>query len=124
MSRFTFDAAQDQFPIWSPDGSRIVFYSLRKGTRDLYQKPSGGAGAEELVLEFPQDKTATDWSAGRPVPALPQRRPTDGPRPLGAPYRGGSQALGVPEDRLRRTLGPVLAGRPLGGVPVANRSES
>jgi Tol biopolymer transport system component len=30
-SRFTFDAAFDRYPIWSPDGSRIVFDSNRKG---------------------------------------------------------------------------------------------
>ena len=63
MSRFTFDAATDRWPIWSPDGSRIAFGSNRKGHRDLYQKPSGGAGAEELLVESPQDKTTSDWSA-------------------------------------------------------------
>jgi len=62
-SRFTFDAALDRFPIWSPDGSRIVFESNRKGHRNLYQKPSGGAGAEELLVESPQDTIPTDWSA-------------------------------------------------------------
>src|SRR6202022_2698100 len=56
-------AAQDLFPIWSPDGSRIVFGSNRKGPRDLYQKPSSGAGGEEVLVESPQDKTASDWSA-------------------------------------------------------------
>ncbi len=62
-SRFTFDAARETFPIWSPDGSRIAFESNRKGHRDLYQKPSSGAGAEELLVESPQDKIAIDWSA-------------------------------------------------------------
>jgi Tol biopolymer transport system component len=62
-NRFTFDAAQDLFPIWSPDGSRIVFNSNRKGTVNLYIKPSGGgAGAEELLLESAQDKYAGGWS--------------------------------------------------------------
>ena len=46
-SRFTFDAALDRFPIWSPDGSQIVFDSDRKGQRDIYQKASSGEGAEE-----------------------------------------------------------------------------
>ncbi len=62
-SRFTFDAAQERNPIWSPDGSRIVFDSNRKGHRDLYQKSSSGGGAEELLVESSQEKTVADWSA-------------------------------------------------------------
>ena len=62
-SRFTFDVAFDRWPIWSPDGSRIVFDSNRKGIRNFYIKPSSGAGSEDLLLESPQSKTANDWSA-------------------------------------------------------------
>jgi dipeptidyl aminopeptidase/acylaminoacyl peptidase len=61
-NRFTFDAAVDNFPIWSPDGTRIVFDSNRKGTRNLYIKSASGAGNEELLLESTQDKNPTDWS--------------------------------------------------------------
>jgi Tol biopolymer transport system component len=61
-TRFTFDAAWDRFPVWSPDGSRIVFDSNRKGPRNLYIKPAGGAGEESLLVESAEDKTATDWS--------------------------------------------------------------
>ena len=62
-TRFTFDPALDRFPVWSPDGSRIVFDSNRKGPRNLYIKPSSGAGSEELLVESPQDKLGVDWSA-------------------------------------------------------------
>ena len=62
-SRFTFDVAIDRNPIWFPDGSRIVFDSNRKGPRDLYQKSSSGAGVEELLVESPRNKFASDWSA-------------------------------------------------------------
>lgn len=74
-SRFTFDAPQENSsPIWSSDGSRIAFGSLRGGTGGkwgLYVKPSNGAGAEELLLEFPVQGNRTDpmsWSPdGRSV---------------------------------------------------------
>jgi serine/threonine protein kinase len=61
-NRFTSDAALDRFSTWSPDGSRIVFDSTRKGAANLYIKPAGGAGAEELLLDSAQDKFAADWS--------------------------------------------------------------
>ena len=37
-TRFTFHPATDWFPVWSPDGGRMVFASTRDGRLDLYQK--------------------------------------------------------------------------------------
>jgi Tol biopolymer transport system component len=61
-SRFTFDKAGDRYPVWSPDGDRIVFSSNREGVLDLYWKPSNGATHEELLLKSSDDKIALDWS--------------------------------------------------------------
>jgi Tol biopolymer transport system component len=61
-SRFTFDAALDQYQVWSPDGTRIAFDSNRTGVRDLYIKPAGGVGAEERLVESAQVKMANHWS--------------------------------------------------------------
>jgi serine/threonine protein kinase len=62
-TRFTFDASADRFPVWSPDGNRIVFDSNRSGIRHLYLTASGSAGSEELLLESAQNKQVQDWSA-------------------------------------------------------------
>src|SRR5262249_33725143 len=62
-TRFTFDAASDMYPIWSPDGSRVVFTSNRKGIYNLYWKLSSGAGGDQLLLESDQAKAPTDWSS-------------------------------------------------------------
>ena len=62
-TRFTFDPANDQYPIWSPDGSQIIFASSRKDQFDLYQKNSSGVGSEELILESDQNKIPWDWSS-------------------------------------------------------------
>jgi Tol biopolymer transport system component len=61
-TRFTFDAAFDRYPVWSPDGSRIAFQSNRQGQFALYVKPSSGAGAEELLLSTAQGLVPRDWS--------------------------------------------------------------
>ena len=61
-TRFTSDPTDEISPIWSHDGSRIIFGSGRKGGIDVYQKPSTGAGSEEMLLEgglgkFPQSSS-------------------------------------------------------------------
>jgi serine/threonine protein kinase len=50
-SRFTFDPADDGFTIWSPDGTRVVFGSNRRGNFDLYQKLANASGSEEVLLQ-------------------------------------------------------------------------
>jgi serine/threonine protein kinase len=61
-SRFTFDPANDETGIWSPDGSQIVFRSQRPGNFNLYRKMADGAGPEELLYADALNKTATSWS--------------------------------------------------------------
>jgi len=60
-TRFTFDEAADAFPLWSPDGSQIVFSSARTGTARLYLKPSNGTGDETLLLDM-APAVPQDWS--------------------------------------------------------------
>jgi eukaryotic-like serine/threonine-protein kinase len=61
-TRFTTDPTDETFPVWSPDGNRIVYTSTRGGKAgDLYLKPPTG-GAEEVLLASEERKIATDWS--------------------------------------------------------------
>ena len=61
-TRFTFDTGADIFPVWSPDGSRIVFSSNRGGSTDLYQKLSNGGGDDALLFKSDQNSIALSWS--------------------------------------------------------------
>jgi Tol biopolymer transport system component len=61
-TRFTFDPAADNNPVWSPDGEKIVFSSTRKGIGDLYIKSASGATSEEVLYESSERKLPTDWS--------------------------------------------------------------
>ena len=61
-TRFTFDPATERWPIWSPDGSTIVFASDRNKRFDLYQRASSGAGGEQLLIESGFPKATSDWS--------------------------------------------------------------
>ena len=57
-TRFTFDALSAT-PIWSPDGTRLVFNSSRGASRNIYQKDSSGSGYEELLAK---SGSPEDWS--------------------------------------------------------------
>jgi eukaryotic-like serine/threonine-protein kinase len=61
-TRFTSDPSWDAFPLWSPDGSRIIFTSNRSGVYDLYVKSSGGAGNEVLLYQSTEGKGPNSWS--------------------------------------------------------------
>jgi serine/threonine protein kinase len=61
-TRFTFDAAGERWPIWSPDGNSILFASDRKKRNDMFQRAASGAGGEELLLESNLQKYPSDWS--------------------------------------------------------------
>jgi len=68
-SRFTFDAkTNQQFPVWSPDASHILFQSFRPGKNGgvLFQKSIGSSAREDVVVEdtfgFGISARPTDWS--------------------------------------------------------------
>ena len=62
-SRFTFDASQENTsPIWSPDGTRIVYGSIRKGNSGLYQKLASNGATEERLLESNGTTLPVSWT--------------------------------------------------------------
>jgi Tol biopolymer transport system component len=56
------DGSIARLPLWSPDGGRIAFESVRSGSVALSVKPSAGDGAEEVLFESPEIKIPCDWS--------------------------------------------------------------
>ena len=47
--------------VWSPDGLRIAFTSVRRGNRGIFARMAGSAG-EETLLDSPDDEWVEDWS--------------------------------------------------------------
>jgi serine/threonine protein kinase len=63
--RFTSAVGSNNYPVWSPDGSRVVFASSRGGgtaALDLYQKLASGAKDEDVLLRSSETKIPTSWS--------------------------------------------------------------
>ena len=62
-SRLTFHPSHDIFPLWSPDGTRIAFSSLREPPPQLYELNANSAGTEKLLLKTNFPKTPSAWSS-------------------------------------------------------------
>ena len=62
-SRFTSDPGWDFSPLWSPEGSRIVFGSIRGGLQSLYVRATTGRATDESFLKSSDALGPADWSA-------------------------------------------------------------
>ena len=62
MTRLTFDASRDTWPVWSPDGRRLAFGSNRSGAYQIFVKDASGAGNEQALTATPYSKVLTDWT--------------------------------------------------------------
>jgi Tol biopolymer transport system component len=65
MNRLTFDPGIDAAPVWSPDGTRILFASSRTGLFQLYIKNADGSEDEKLLpldISDKADQYPAAWS--------------------------------------------------------------
>ncbi|MBI2188922.1 MAG: protein kinase [Acidobacteria bacterium] len=79
-TRLTFDPATDAWPLWTPDGERVVFASNRSGNYDLYSRRADGTGPEERLTTGPQYEFPESWgNGGRDLVFLECRAASAGP---------------------------------------------
>jgi len=74
-TRLTFDPSTNSSPIWSPEGSRIIFSSNRRGLFHIYQKAANGTGEEELLFASDADERVESCSADGKYLAYLRRDP-------------------------------------------------
>jgi Tol biopolymer transport system component len=73
--QLTFDPAPDLYPVWTPDGQRIVFTSSRAGGRNLFWRPADGTGRDEQLTTSPNAQSPWTWSRDRMELILVERGP-------------------------------------------------
>ena len=100
----TFDASDDGHPVWSPDGSRVVFRSLRNGPWDLFGKAASGAGDERPLL-VTANQVAASLVARWQRPALRDPVSEDRAGPLGPAVVGDRKPFPVVQTPSTRPQG-------------------
>src|SRR5262249_32712027 len=62
-TRMTLDPGDEEKPVWSPDGNRLMFTSDRKGAAgDIYVMRADQPGSEQLLLASESAKVSNSWS--------------------------------------------------------------
>jgi Tol biopolymer transport system component len=67
FTRITSHPAADWFPVWSADGTEVIFASDREATPTFYRAAAKGGGNEQLVFRASSRDAIypTDWSSDR-----------------------------------------------------------
>jgi eukaryotic-like serine/threonine-protein kinase len=50
-TRLTYEQVRATFPVWSAEGSSVIFGSIHEGETNLYLKSASGAGDQQLLLK-------------------------------------------------------------------------
>jgi serine/threonine protein kinase/Tol biopolymer transport system component len=109
LTRLTTSPASEGQPVWSPNGTRIVFYSNRKGNNNIYDMPANGAGPEAPVLESAENnKNPSSFSPDGRFLLYRNASPTAGADIWALPMSGANASATARSDK------------DMFGFPVAN----
>jgi serine/threonine-protein kinase len=78
LTRFTFDPSQDIYPLWTPDGRRIVFASNPAAAHNLFAQSADGTGEVERLTESPYQQFPYAFSPDGRRLLLRQQNPSTG----------------------------------------------
>lgn len=93
--RLTSHPADEEAPVFSPDGRHVAFTSTRTGTGDLYRRAADGSGDDELLFESDTRKIATGFSPDGSLLLFNQSVPETGADVWALPLTGARTPVPV-----------------------------
>jgi eukaryotic-like serine/threonine-protein kinase len=104
-SRLTFHPGLDGFPLWSWDGTRVVFASGRNGPPGLFEKAASGAGDDRPLLVSGEPKVPLDSSADGQWLLYNTRHPKTGLDIWAAPMARDREPVPITQSSFDETAG-------------------
>jgi len=77
-TKLTFGPVTNVGPIWTPNGRRIVFVSVRTGANNLYWQRADGTGDAQRLTESTSNQTPGSWHPNGNVLAFTEANPQTG----------------------------------------------
>jgi serine/threonine-protein kinase len=94
LTRLTSDSANNQKPVWTPDGRRITFASTRADalTPNLYWQRADGTGEVQRLTESKNPQRPTSWHPAGHVLAFEQQNSQTGYDLMMLPMEGDDES--------------------------------
>ena len=106
-SRFSFEASTNFAPVWSPDGTRVVFSSGRGGSINLYLHAANGSGQDQVIAKTDSTTVASDWTRdGRYIIAR-ETTAAGGQDLVAIPTSGDPKPIPLLTSRFNEVMGTV-----------------
>src|SRR5262249_11969489 len=97
-TRLTRNPAEDSAPVWSPDGTRLLFVSARTGDYEIFEMNAKGSGVENVSRDHIVADVAPNWAG----PTLGRARAA---RTLATTFPCGSLSGGDGNDNIQGLSG-------------------
>jgi len=89
LTRLTFNPGQDLYPVWMPDGGRLIFASDREGPFNVFAQAADGTGSVERLTRSPNIQFPTAVSPDGRHAIFTETSPTTGDDIMQVELTGG-----------------------------------
>ena len=108
VTRLTTEAGINAFPLWTPDGTSVVYSATLEGGRNIFRRLADGSGKPERLTRSTNQQSAWTWSKDGRTLVLNEMREKSGYDLVTVPADGGESSvlIGGPSSERTPAISP------------------